>query len=130
MILTLHFGALRCRGSSTVNSISTRSIPWRPRAAGAAAALQASSPQSCRLDPRHRSHPGSPSPPRSSLGGVGEERKQLISYQTIRLSTCPNMTNYTRSNRTVPESQQSPEAAQRPPSDPQGLPPAWQGVSR
>lgn len=35
-----------------------------------------------------------------------------------------------RSDRTVPELQQSPETAQRPPSDPQGLPPAWQGVSR
>ena len=30
----------------------------------------------------------------------------------------------------LPELQQSPEAAQCPPSDPQGFPPAWQGVSR
>lgn len=52
-----------------LSRINTRSVLWWPHAAGAAAALQASSPQSCQLCPRPRTPPGTQSPPHSSLRG-------------------------------------------------------------
>lgn len=129
MTSILHLQALTSRGSSADISISTRSVLWWLHAAGAAAALWESSLQSCQLGLRPRSPPGSQSPSHSSLRRGRKRDKENNLIQTVSILTIFTcMTNI--SNQTVPELQQSPETAQRPPSDPQGLPPVWQGVSR
>ena len=70
MMFILHLWALRVRG----DSVSTRSVLWWPHVAGAAAALQANSPQSCQTGLRPQPPRGSQSPPCSSLRGrTGEE---------------------------------------------------------